>query len=127
MIAKKTISPRDYSAHQIGKGSPLPEQLKTGIESLSGVSLDDVRVFHNSMTPVSLKTLGYTTGNDIHLAPGQEKHLPHEAWHVVQQRQGRVRNPDMDGEIAQQAVVAELNGDAPLTPEADVMGSKAMP
>ncbi|HAP61901.1 MAG TPA: hypothetical protein DCR93_21180, partial [Cytophagales bacterium] len=30
-------------------------------------------------------------GTDIHLAPGQQKHLPHEAWHVVQQKQGRVK------------------------------------
>ena len=32
----------------------------------------------------------YTQGSDIHLGPGQEQHLPHEAWHVVQQKQGRV-------------------------------------
>ena len=28
--------------------------------------------------------LAYAQGSDIHLAPGQEQHLPHEAWHVVQ-------------------------------------------
>lgn len=26
----------------------------------------------------------------IYIAPGQEKYLPHEAWHVVQQKQERV-------------------------------------
>jgi hypothetical protein len=25
---------------------------------------------------------------DIHIGPGQEKHLAHEAWHTVQQKQG---------------------------------------
>ena len=33
----------------------------------------------------------YAQGTDIHIGPGQEKHLPHEAWHVVQQKQGRVK------------------------------------
>ncbi|MEM7041075.1 MAG: DUF4157 domain-containing protein [Bacteroidota bacterium] len=38
----------------------------------------------------------YDQGTDIHIGPGQEKHLPHEAWHVVQQKQGRVRRIRMD-------------------------------
>ncbi len=29
--------------------------------------------------------------SDMDLDPGEERHLPHEAWHVVQQKQGRVR------------------------------------
>jgi hypothetical protein len=28
--------------------------------------------------------------------PGQEQHLPHEAWHVVQQKQGRVKPTGQD-------------------------------
>ena len=40
----------------------------------------------------------YTTGSDIHFAPGQyDPHSPagqevlgHELWHVVQQKEGRV-------------------------------------
>ncbi|HCC51392.1 MAG TPA: hypothetical protein DEQ30_04490, partial [Porphyromonadaceae bacterium] len=68
----------------------LPDDLKTGIENLSGYSMDDVRVHYNSGKPAQLQALAYTQGTDIHVAPGQEKHLPHEAWHVVQQKQGRV-------------------------------------
>ena len=30
-------------------------------------------------------------GQDIHIGPGQEQHLPHEAWHVVQQKRNRVK------------------------------------
>lgn len=41
--------------------------------------------------------LAYARGNDVHLAPGQERHLPHEAWHVVQQREGRVAPVGNDG------------------------------
>jgi hypothetical protein len=69
----------------------LPDQLKSGIESLSGMSMDQVKVHRNSSRPEQLNAHAYAQGTDIHLAPGQEKHLPHEAWHVVQQAQGRVK------------------------------------
>ncbi|MFN7896939.1 MAG: DUF4157 domain-containing protein, partial [Cyanobacteriota bacterium] len=59
----------------------LPDQLKSGIESLSGLSMDHVRVHYNSSQPAQLNALAYAQGSDIHLAPGQERHLPHEAWH----------------------------------------------
>lgn len=51
----------------------------------------DVNVFFNSNKPAALGALAYTRGNEIHLAPGQAHHLPHELWHVQQQRQGRVK------------------------------------
>jgi Domain of unknown function (DUF4157) len=69
----------------------LPDRLKAGIESLSGMSLDGVRVHYNSAQPAQLNALAYAQGDQIHVGPGQEKHLPHEAWHVVQQAQGRVK------------------------------------
>lgn len=79
-----------------GEGVPLnktglPDQLKTGIENLSGYSMNDVKVHYNSSKPAQLNALAYADGNNIHIAPGQEKHLPHEGWHVVQQKQGRVQ------------------------------------
>jgi hypothetical protein len=69
----------------------MPDHLKAGIESLSGMDLSDVRVHLNSEKPAQLNALAYAQGNDIHLGPGQERHLPHEVWHVIQQRQGRVQ------------------------------------
>ena len=97
----------------------LPNQLKSGIESLSGLSLDKVRVHYNSSQPAQLNALAYAQGTDIHVAPGQEKHLPHEAWHVVQQAQGRVKpTRQMKGGVP-------FNDDAGLEHEADVMGAKA--
>ena len=66
----------------------LPDRLKFGVESLSGISIDDVRVHYNSSKPAQLNALAYAQGTDIHVAPGQERHLPHEAWHVIQQKQG---------------------------------------
>jgi hypothetical protein len=98
----------------------LPDNLKSGVENLSGHSLDDVKVHYNSPQPASLQAHAYAQGTDIHVAPGQEKHLPHEAWHVVQQKQGRVKpTMQMKGTVA-------VNDDAGLEEEADVMGAKAV-
>jgi Domain of unknown function (DUF4157) len=97
----------------------LPDQLKSGVESLSGVSLDDVRVHYNSPKPAQLNALAYAQGTDIHVAPGQEKHLPHEAWHIVQQKQGRVQP------TTQMKAGVPVNDDPKLEHEADVMGAKA--
>lgn len=97
----------------------LPDSLKSGIENLSGHSMDDVKVHYNSPKPAQLNAHAYAQGTDIHVAAGQEKHLPHEAWHVVQQKQGRVR-PTM-----QMKSTVPVNDDPALEKEADVMGSHA--
>ena len=79
----------------------LPDALKSGIENLSGYAMDDVKVHYNSDKPAQLQAHAYAQGTDIHLAPGQEKHLPHEAWHVVQQKQGRVKpTMQMKGKVS---------------------------
>jgi hypothetical protein len=62
----------------------LPDDLKTGIETLSSHSLDDVKVNYNSDKPAQLNAHAYAKGNQIHLGL---KHLPHEAWRLVQQKQ----------------------------------------
>ncbi|PIF29809.1 uncharacterized protein DUF4157 [Flavobacterium sp. 9] len=98
----------------------LPNNLKSGIENLSGHSMDDVKVHYNSDKPAQLNAHAYAQGSDIHIASGQEKHLPHEAWHVVQQKQGRVKpNLQMKGKV-------NVNDDSGLEKEADVMGNKAL-
>ncbi len=66
-------------------------QSRSGIESLSGMSMDSVKVHYNSEKPAQLNAHAYAQGTEIHVAPGQEQHLPHEAWHVVQLAQGRVQ------------------------------------
>src|SRR5262249_40161102 len=52
----------------------LPDRLKAGVESLSGLAMDDVRVHYNSPKPAAVQAHAYTQGADIHVAPGQEKH-----------------------------------------------------
>ncbi|MBP1202739.1 hypothetical protein JOD97_000753 [Duganella sp. 1411] len=98
----------------------LPDNLKSGIENLSGMSMDHVKVHYNSSQPAQLNAHAYAQGSDIHVAPGQERHLPHEAWHVVQQAQGRVR-PTM-----QMKAGVAVNDDAGLEGEADLMGARAL-
>ena len=97
----------------------LPAPLRQGIQALSGFDLGDVRVHHGSPMPAALGAQAYAQGRDIHLAPGQDHHLPHEAWHVVQQAQGRVA-PTM-----QMAGGWAVNQDQQLEQEADAMGARA--
>ncbi|MFT6674366.1 MAG: hypothetical protein ACJAVM_000537 [Sulfitobacter sp.] len=82
----------DKDAHKVAhNASGLPDAIRSGIEALSGADLSDVQVHRNSHAPARIGAKAFTQGTDIHLAPGQEKHLAHEAWHVVQQKQGRVQ------------------------------------
>lgn len=105
-------------AQQMPNGTGLPDPLKQGVEALSGLSLNDVKVHRNSAEPARMQAHAFARGSDIHLAPGQEQHLPHEAWHVVQQKQGRVA-------ATVQAFGQSLNTDPALEREADVMGARA--
>jgi hypothetical protein len=103
------------AARSLPNRTGLPDELKSGIEQLSGITLDDVRVHFNSPRPAGLQALAFTQGAQIHVAPGQEHHLPHEAWHVVQQKQGRVR-PTV------QLKGTAINDNEGLEREAEVMG-----
>ncbi len=98
--------------------SGMQHNLQAGLEKLSGVDLSDVKVHQNSDKPQQVGALAYTQGNDIHIAPGQEKHLPHEGWHAVQQKQGRVK-PTLQMKSGE-----KVNDDEGLEKEADVIGRK---
>ena len=98
----------------------LPDNLKTGMENLSGMSLDDVKVHRNSDKPAQLEAHATAQDPHIDLAAGQEKHLPHELGHIVQQREGRVKpTKQLNGET-------NINDDPSLENEADVLGAKAL-
>ena len=115
-IQKKASTEQSRRENNTG----LPDNLKSGIENLSGYSMDDVKVHYNSNQPAQLNAHAYAQGTDIHLAPGQEKHLPHEAWHVVQRKHGRVKpTMKLKGNV-------KVNEDAGLQKEANVMGAKAL-
>jgi len=96
----------------------MSDNLKAGIESLSGIDVSDVRVHYNSSKPAQMNAHAFAQGTDIHVASGQERHVPHEAWHTVQQKQGRVQaTTEVNG--------TPVNDSASLETEADVMGAKA--
>lgn len=97
----------------------MPDTLKAAIEGLSGMPMDDVQVHYNSPKPSQVQALAYTRGTEIHVRSGQERHLAHEAWHVVQQKQGRVKPTNV---LNNQA----LNSDPALETEADRMGAKIL-
>ena len=102
-----------------GNNTGLPDNLKFGMETISGISLDDVKVNYNSDKPSALGAHAFARGNEIHLGGGQEKHLSHEAWHVVQQKQGRVNS-------TQEINGTSINDDSALESEATKMGAKAL-
>jgi hypothetical protein len=103
-------------------GSPLPERLRWALEHLSGHDLGGVRVHRDSALPAQVGARAFAYGEDIHLSPGAEDALAHEAWHVVQQKQGRVRANGIVRFEEPQFGVVELNDEEQLELEADAMG-----
>jgi len=108
-----------FGRHNADRRTGIPDKLKAGLEQLSAIDLTAVRVHYNSSEPAQVNALAYTQGQDIWVGPGQETHLPHEGWHVVQQIQGRVK-PTI------QTKATLINDDDGLEREADVMGAKAL-
>jgi Domain of unknown function (DUF4157) len=112
------FAPEASSAPRANK-TGMPDQLKANLEAMSGFDLSDVRVHRNSPKPARLSAFAYAQGNEIHLGPGQEQHLPHEAWHVVQQMQGRVRSEEIINGVP-------ISLDHSLELEADQMGRRGV-
>ncbi len=96
----------------------IPAQMKKKFERSSGFSFDDVRVHYNSEKPAQLHAHAYTQGNEVYVAPGQEKHLPHELGHVVQQKSNAVTPT---GEISGMP----LNDDEAMESGADRLAEEA--
>ena len=118
MLQMKQTAQRQEENAPSENQTGMPDRLKNGLEQMSGFDLSGVRVHRNSAKPAQLNALAYAQGQEIHLGPGQEQHLPHEGWHVVQQLQGRVKpTMELGGE--------SINDDVTLEQEADVMGAKA--
>ena len=112
---QSALDARPDRSGEASGGHGLPARLKAGVEHLSGQRMDDVRVTYDSPEPAQLKAAAFTRGPEIHIGRGQERHLPHEAWHAAQQKQGRVTPTTQFGG-------ADINADPELEREADVMG-----
>lgn len=123
------LSLADVPVHaRASRPAGLPQPLKAGVERLSGLAMDDVRVHRDSPEPARLGALAFTQGRDIHLGRGQERHLPHEAWHAVQQRQGRVQaTRQMKGMGVNDSNVLEAEADAAAVAVAAQRGGEGRP
>lgn len=104
------------------QGDHLPvknkvEQYRQNAEVLSGIDLSDMEIHYNSELPVKLHAAAITNRAAIHLASSKDTPLPHEIWHVVQQKQGRVQPTNQKNGFA-------VNTDPALENEADSMGEK---
>ena len=97
----------DTVCQQKPNNTGLPDNLKAGVESLSGFSMDDVKVHYNSSQPATVQALAYTQGTDIHVA-----------WHVAKELAGRVEPTTEVGGMP-------VNDNIDLEHEADVMGARA--
>lgn len=87
VIQKAQAAPKQQTPNLTG----IPTQMKLDFERHSGLSFDDVRVHYHSDKPARLGALAYTQGTQVHIGPGQERHLRHELGHVVQQKLDLVR------------------------------------
>ncbi|MEL6537951.1 MAG: DUF4157 domain-containing protein [Bacteroidota bacterium] len=104
----------------------LPNGLKTQLEGTFGTRLDHLRVKKNSGFPAKVGAIATTRGSQIDIAPGHfnpnsaqgRKLIGHEAWHTVQQAQGRVK-PTL-----QMKTGHLVNDSEALEREADVMGER---
>ena len=86
VIQKAEEKPKQRGPNLTG----IPTQMKLDFEQRSGLSFDDVRVHYNSDKPRRIGALAYTQIPQVHIGPGQERHLRHELGHVVQQKSGGV-------------------------------------
>jgi len=109
-----------------GTKTNLPDDVKSKMESSFGTDFSGVNIHTNSGQATNIGALAYTQGNDVHFAPGQfnpgtqkgQELIGHELTHVVQQRQGRVKQE-------KQGKGLSVNKNPLLEKEADEMGAKA--
>src|SRR5947209_8945278 len=66
--------PLQAPSHEGETLAGLPDPLKTGIERLSSLSMEDVTVHYHSSRPAQVQALAYTQGSEIYLGRGQEHH-----------------------------------------------------
>ena len=65
-MADNSSSQPQHPIQKKENNTGLPDNLKTGMENLSGMSLDDVKVHRNSDKPAQLQAHAYAQGTDIH-------------------------------------------------------------
>ncbi len=123
-MTQALLKPSSAQKKSAGKAFPdssakASDQLKNRFEQMSGLSFKEVQIHYSSSKPAAVGAQAYAAGNHVYLGPGQERCLPHELGHVLQQKQGRVQPTMQLGD-------ARINCDAALEHEADMLGRQAM-
>jgi hypothetical protein len=128
-LARSTAEAEKASGGSAAKaaGQKLPDGVRAKMEGALGADFSNVTV-HEGPEAGELGAHAFAQGNEVHFAPGQydpespkgQKVLGHELQHVVQQRHGRVADPQGFGGGG-----VAVNDDPGLEAEADVMGDKA--
>jgi|CXWL01.1.fsa_nt_gi hypothetical protein len=119
LLAARPVAPPPAQRVPEPDETGLGEELKSGLETLSGRDLSPVRVHYDSPKPAQLNAKAYTQLPHIYVAPGEEENVPHEGWHAAQQMAGGV-SPTLD------VAGTPVNDDPRLEREADVMGQRAL-
>lgn len=83
-----SLSRSEIKSEQTG----MPDRLKSGIEGLSGYSLDDVKVHYNSPRPEPLKGHAHAQDKEIQKTETQPSDVSGEPLHPVQEEHAKV-NP----------------------------------
>ena len=119
MVVDNRVVQHAQPVQKEANNTGLPDGLKFGMEQVSGYDLGHVKVNYNSPMRAAVQALAYAQGSDIHLGAGQERHLPHELGHVVQQMRGDVK-------VTKQFVGVGINDDVGLERGADRLGERAL-
>lgn len=101
-----------------GPGAIIDRDLRTQLELILDSDLSTVRI-HETEAAAAIGALAFTRGENIYFAPGQYAPrsqqglalLGHELAHVLQQRQGRVKNPYRSGVTVVQVPALEAEAD----------------
>jgi len=103
----------------VSEPTPAPAPASPSMERTFGAGFEGVQVSNGASAP-AMGAAAYTQGDAIGAGAGAPAGLiGHEAWHVTQQRQGRVQpTTSVNG--------AAINDNAGLEREADVMGARAL-
>ena len=89
-------------------GQPLEAALRHELEAAHNLDLSNVMV-HVGHEPIHVGAPSFVSGDDIFVTPGNEHLIPHEAVHVVQQRQ----EIDLTPELAANLVDVGSDGNTP--------------
>lgn len=125
-LKKNSTSIRSGHTNSSGQKRNMPAQLREKMEDSFGHKFSNVAIHENSSKATNLNAKAFTSGNEIHFAPGEYKPnersgqelLGHELTHVVQQREGNIP-------ATTQLKGIGINSDQKLESEADQKGRTA--